>query len=135
PPARKPAPGEDPYGIMIERYLSNKRMIESACEAFDIPVLFVWQPIPYYKYNLRHHPFARKNRNSPRARRYTMRYTRMADWVRAQPMGTNFLWCADIQEGVQEALYVDDVHYSPRLNRLLAKAIASGIVERAHSAP
>ena len=30
-------------------------------------------------------------------------------------MGNNFIWCADIQKGLKEPLYVDQVHYSAKL--------------------
>ncbi|MBU1694970.1 MAG: hypothetical protein KKC51_13535 [Verrucomicrobia bacterium] len=125
---------KDRSGFAIRQYLNNKKMIEAVCAVYDVPVLFVWAPTPYYKYDLLYHPFARKSRDSKRARHTADGYARMAEWVRTRSMGTNFLWCADIQEGVQEQLYVDNAHYAPRLNRTLAQIVASGIVERVPSA-
>ena len=50
-------------------------------------------------------------------------YPWMAEYVRSNPLGPNFLWCADIQEGVEELLYVDQVHYSPGMSDRLAGCI------------
>ena len=51
-------------------------------------------------------------------------------------MGANFAWCADLQDGARQALYVDQVHYTADGNRLVADCIArtllaSGALERA----
>jgi hypothetical protein len=51
----------------------------------------------------------------------------MRAYARENPLGENFLWCADIQEGVEDLLYVDQMHYAPNLSRLLARCIADGI--------
>ena len=44
-----------------------------------------------------------------------------------RPAGANFVWCADIQAGVAEPLYVDRVHYSGAMNARIARCIANGM--------
>jgi hypothetical protein len=39
----------------------------------------------------------------------------------------NFLWCADIQKDVHEPLYVDRVHYSPKMTGMVASCISDGV--------
>ena len=54
----------------------------------------------------------------------------MEDRVKESPPGVDFVWCADIQESLQEPLYVDKVHYTARMSNLLATTIGDALVER-----
>jgi hypothetical protein len=123
------APSDDPamHNRVIDRYVSNKRITEALAAAYGVEATFVWQPTPTYRYDLRHHLFKGDfghHQSSGHG------YPRMAEFVRDQPLGENFLWCADIQEGVKEMLYVDSVHYAPRLSRRLARCIVDLLAER-----
>src|SRR5207249_2176487 len=42
---------------VIERYGRNKRMIEVLAGGYGFVPVFVWQPIPWYKYDLKYHLF------------------------------------------------------------------------------
>jgi hypothetical protein len=90
--------------------------------------VFVWQPIPLYKYDLRFHLFAASDFGSNYFARWGYRY--MEERVRAQPPGEDFLWCADIQESRAEPLYVDKVHYTARMSELFATTIGEGLIGR-----
>jgi hypothetical protein len=54
----------------------------------------------------------------------------MRSYVDAHPPAGDFLWCADIQEGVRNLLYVDRMHYSPEMSARVARCIADGIERR-----
>lgn len=54
----------------------------------------------------------------------------MEELIKKKPLGDNFLWCADMQERLQEPLYVDRVHYSAKMSEMLAAAIANFLLER-----
>ena len=41
------------------------------------------------------------------------------------------VWCASIQEGLKEQVYAYSVHYTSRMNRLVAQCILNGLPERA----
>jgi hypothetical protein len=115
-------PSGEVVDAAIARYLANKAVTERLASAYGIRTLFVWQPVPTYEYDLAQHPFAKGGfgRNGyPRAG-----YPKMAEAVRANRLGENFVWCADIQRGLAEPLYVDKVHYSGRLSALLATCIS-----------
>jgi hypothetical protein len=124
--------GSEPYlESVIERYLMNKRMIEAMAAEFAVVPIFVWQPVPTYKYDLSYHVFLTA---SPQGflghlyPRYGYRLFRRR--LDEQSIGDNFLWSADIQEASKELLYVDLVHYSPDLSRRLAGTIARLVSER-----
>lgn len=107
---------------IIQRYISNKNVITALADAYGIIPAFVWQPIPVYRYDLEHHPawvdlLGRRHENG---------YEQMRKVV-ARPEMQDLIWCADIQESLKEPLYVDHVHYNPRLSRLLAQCIAAGL--------
>jgi len=111
----------------IKRYVENKKMIEAIAEAYHIRVAFVWQPVSYYKYDLKHHPF---KRSEYWKRVQTGAYEAMARFVEQNPLGNSFLWCADIGEGETRMLYVDGFHYSAVMAEKLACAIQTLLVER-----
>jgi hypothetical protein len=39
----------------------------------------------------------------------------------------NFLWCADLQQGRHELLYVDAYHYSPLMTEIISGCIVDGV--------
>jgi len=106
------------------RWLANVCVEEAVAARFSVPVLFVWQPIPTYRYDLRYHLLGAgpdflhvepANRVYEDLRR--MRESRPEEFRR-------ILWLADAQEGRRENLYVDEVHYTARFARELAGTIA-----------
>ena len=113
---------------VIARYFANKTLIESAAHAWGARVAFVWQPIPLYKYDLSYHLFATDDFGSNFFARYGYLY--MEDHIRKEPPGDDFLWCADIQEALHEPLYVDKVHYTARMSKLVASTIGEKMLQR-----
>jgi hypothetical protein len=53
-------------------------------------------------------------------------YPLMRETVERKPL-RNFIWCADIQEGIEEPLYVDKMHYTARSISGLTGCIAEVI--------
>jgi hypothetical protein len=88
----------------------------------------VWQPVPTYHYDLRYHLFGDldfgKNNYS------TFGYARMADRLRREPPGPEFLWAADLQEGVRQPLYVDQVHYTAAMSARIGGVVGQALLER-----
>ena len=121
---------DDPVVIarVIDGYFENRRMIEAVAKEFGVDALFVWQPIPLYKYDLKYHVFATGDFGTNAFARHGYRY--MERRVREGSLGTDFLWCADVQESLAEPLYVDKVHYTARMSRLVASLIGERIVEQ-----
>jgi hypothetical protein len=113
---------------LIDRYLTNKKLIEAVGEAFNITTVFAWEPIAPYRYDLALHPFAREGFGKQEYSRSG--YPLMAEYVESHNLGTNFIWCADIGQDATQPLYVDLTHYSPRMSKMLAQAICDFL--RAH---
>jgi len=112
---------------VIDRYLQNKKIIESTSGVYDVIPVFVWQPAPAYKYELRYHSFAANGLGVHTRHRYG--YAALADLIRDRPLEGNFLWLADIQEQSREPLYIDLIHYSPMFLKELATQIDSRLTE------
>lgn len=113
----------------IERYLANKKLIEAVAGAYHVEPVFVWQPVPTFKYDQKSHLFAPSDYGK---NKYSLHgYKAMQELVARTPLGANFLWCADIQEGVNEALYVDAVHYTASFSETVASCI-SGLLDDRH---
>ena len=113
---------------VIKRYFANKTFIEAIAREYKTNAVFVWQPIPLYKYDLHYHLFATDDFGSNFFARYGYRY--MEERIKATPPGDDFLWCADIQESLTEPLYVDKVHYTARMSALVASTITGQLVAR-----
>jgi hypothetical protein len=113
----------------IERYLANRRLIEAAAAAWGVRPLFVWQPVPTYRYDLRYHllgdfDFEQNNYS-------TFGYRRMAERLRREPPVPDFLWAADLQVGVFQPLYVDQVHYTAAMSERIGVEIGRALLDRA----
>lgn len=114
---------------VIDRYRTNKRIIECVCAGFGIVPVFVWQPIPLYHYEMRYHVFA--GFNYPDFTPYVRPgYELMAQVVRSEPFGPDFIWAADVQKDLKEPLYVDAFHYSAKMSRIIAEYIVASMIER-----
>jgi hypothetical protein len=122
-----PAVARRKNDLVIERYLRTKAAIEARAAAADIPVVMVWQPVPTYGYDLRHHVF---DGNFGPHELTRLGYPQMHERLRKDPAGENFVWCAEIQRGLAELLYVDKVHYSPAMSARVAQCIVDNLVER-----
>lgn len=124
----------DPVVIdrVINRYLENKKMVEAIAETYAVTPIFVWQPVPNYKYDLKYDIFAVDGKIDLDAHNYTQYgYLQMAKINEEGTLGDDFFWCADMQETFQESLYVDKVHYTARMSQKLAEMIGNLLVERA----
>lgn len=109
----------------VDDYKVTKKLIESVANDFDIETLFVMQPIPTYKYNLQYQPF--KLKDSSEFNFVKNLYSIVDQMNKTEFFGYNFLWLGDMQENLSKSLYVDAVHYSPEMSKLIAEAIAERI--------
>ena len=80
-------------------------MIDAVAATYSVKTLFVWQPAPGYKYDLTSHLFAGRAVGQYDVHRRI--YPLVERLMRKNFFGENFIWAADIQEGVHECLYVD----------------------------
>jgi len=122
-----PAIAREQSDRVLDRYLGNKAAIEARAAAADVPVVMVWQPVPTYGYDLRHHVF---DGSFGRHELTRTGYPRMRERLRQDPLGENFFWCAEIQRELAELLYVDLVHYSPAMSARVAQCIVDNLVDR-----
>jgi len=113
---------------VINRYLENKKLIEGAAAVYNVKTVFVWQPSPLYKYDLKYHPFAKEDFERHTYSKYG--YPQMAKVKEEKSLGNNFLWAADIQEQERKSLYVDMVHYTAKMSQTIAKIISNFLIEK-----
>lgn len=112
------------------RYIANKRMIDAIATAYGVHAVAVWQPVPKYKYDRSLHSFLVPDDRDPNALSGVFGYPEMAKLASTGALGRNFLWCADIAEHLREEVYLDQVHYTPRMSRRVARCIAKGMLRR-----
>lgn len=109
---------------VIGRYQANKSLAEASARHASVRTVFVWQPIPGYKYDLEHHPFG-----GGALRSYGVYgYPEIRKLHDKNELGNNFVWAADIQETASKSLYVDAVHYSPEMCGMIAETIAPALI-------
>jgi hypothetical protein len=133
PIARLPPPPHlEPADVLVDRAIrrfeDNRRMIEAVAAAYRIPVTIAWQPVPTYGYDLHYHTFA--PRDFGPHERSRLGYPKVAALYRSGSLGPNVVWCADLQERLREPLYIDTVHYSPRMARRVARCLTKAVTRR-----
>jgi hypothetical protein len=113
--------------IAIDRYVWNKKAIESICASQGIPNAFIFQPAPIY-----HHGLTLKDTDwdTPGDQWVVHGYPLMAQYIKDHDMGNNFLWLADMQQGIQTRLYVDKWHYTADFSRQIADEICKFLEKR-----
>lgn len=114
---------------ICERYLRNKALIAAMAGANRVKTVFVWQPVPSYKFDLNFHPFAK----SPTFSEHLfpgVGYRQMAQLRQADARAAEVLWLADMQERARKQLYWDAVHYTAKMCGLIAEEISRSIRER-----
>jgi lysophospholipase L1-like esterase len=119
-------PDESRIESTLTRYVANKRAMGAVADSFGLTAAFVWHPVPTYRYDLRFHPFARSGWQGLFITRKG--YERAAEQVQEGLWGQHLVWCADIQAGAREPLYVDRWHYTAKFSREVAGCIIQGLV-------
>ena len=116
----------------IAAWTRNARHIEGVARIYGVRTLFVWQPVPCYKYDLSQHLFfdAWSAAFLTPARMRRGYEILDAQRERGDPVD-GFLWLADMQEGRRENLYLSDMHYRPVLAEEIAARIALHFEEKA----
>ena len=105
-------------------------MIDLIAAGFGVRTIFVWQPVPVYKYELRYHYYLHSDKDFGVYVRSKYGYALMEE-LRAQgKLDANILWLADLQQDKTENLYVDAVHYNAPFSREIAARICSFERER-----
>jgi lysophospholipase L1-like esterase len=129
-PARNPSRYDDRARLnrRLDRYMANRRLITAVASAAGVRVLFVWQPIPLYRYDPSQQPFAAFDSGKNNYARFG--YPLLAERVRESPPVPEFLWAADIQETLREPLYVDQVHYTAAMTARFAEFVGTALEER-----
>ena len=114
----------------INRWLANKKMIDAIGHAYGVRTLFVWQPVPTYKYDLQYHFNVHSPRQLPSYIRLSGYGYPLMDKLYTQgKLDSNVLWLADMQEDKRENLYVDNVHYNAAFSKEIAERIYTFIRE------
>jgi hypothetical protein len=107
-------------------FLANKFLIEQSCRHFGVTPIFVWQPVPGYKYDLKYNLFTEP------IHRYLQQefYSTMRALLDQRPAEPHFVWCADLQQDRTEPLYLDHYHYTGAFAKDIADYICLTCLER-----
>ena len=126
-----PAGGEAAARAVVERWRTNRRMIQAVATAFEVPVLFAWAPGPTYGYDIDHMNLQKAGKlDFGRLALSATGYRQMAELHAGGELGEDFLWLGDMQRGVRENLYVDAAHYDAAFSSRIADALFDRLVER-----
>lgn len=129
PPDREPNPGQlsETAERVLERWNTNRVLIESAANRFGISTLFVWQPVPVFNYDLENHLFLNEAAEGlPAADLVKHGYalqTASNIWLHEPGL----LWLGDMQAGLEQPIYVDRVHYTAAFNEMIAARLADRV--------
>jgi hypothetical protein len=101
---------------VVNRYKNNLRIIRSLCREYGIKCYFIWQPVPFYKYDRSLHrtfPY-----EGPIPKHWSTTYKMMKYYS-----SPDFLYLGELLAHVREKVFVDDVHYNEKFNAKIAAAI------------
>ena len=112
---------------VLSRWQDNKRRTRALAALFDIETMFVWQPVPFYKYPGKDDVFDLFGGAVGGHLRSKYTYPAMNELYQTGQLGDGMVWCADIQEKIVKNMYVDHVHYNPEMSSHLASCIVSHI--------
>lgn len=117
---------------VFDRWQRSKRVIEAIGATYGIRTVFVWQPVPTYKF-----PPGDAGKwvriGGPGWALHG--YPLVAKAIAEKPMTGEFIWCADLAADGTERFYVDAVHYAPVLAERVAGCIADGMLARRAAVP
>jgi len=116
--------GDCTPGAILDRWERNRRLVEATAAAFGVRPLFVWQPVPSYRYDVRFHL---DGKTAPTLDCVRDGYQAFAARRARAPDDPDLLWLADMQEERRENLYVDQVHFTAAFSREIAKRIAAAL--------
>ena len=124
-PASIPAQGSANIAAQdyLTRWQTTRGMIEAIAAQYTIKTLFIWQPSPYYRYNLDYHLFAAHMPD------YGDSVTAFYTLAETMPESANYRYLGHIQEHATSALYVDAIHYTAAFNYEMAQHIAEKITK------
>jgi len=113
---------------VMDRYFHNLRQVEAISRAYGIIPVFVWQPIPTYRYDTRYHLFKPDRLDCHINSK--VGYPMMAAHLAKIPFNPGFIWAADIQQELQKPVYIDAFHYTAPMSRRLAQFLNDEIGRR-----
>jgi hypothetical protein len=108
---------------VIQRWLSNKKLIEKVAAAYNVNTCFVWQPVPVYNYDLRYDMARDGVLRDGRLSSVRAVYGVAARFYSDGRFSSNVLYLADIQKNMNINLYVDAYHYTAEFSREIASRI------------
>lgn len=115
--------------IDLARYLRNKALIATMAAHFGSETLFVWQPSPAYRYDLRYHLFPPQNATIEIGRYVYREFDRIRTMLPEREQ-KRMLWLGDVQSNRKEPLYLDAWHYTAAFSREIAERIAQTLLSR-----
>ncbi len=113
----------------IMRYFRSKALIETMATRFGVEPLFVWQPSPAYRYDLRHHLFPPDNEQIEIGSDVYGEFNKIRMRL-PEPEKKRMVWLGDLQNRKKEPLYLDQWHYTAAFSREIAERIAQALLSR-----
>ncbi len=96
---------------IIQRFENNLQIVQKLCKSYQIELLEVLQPIPFYEYDLKNHLFLPRNEIF-----IEKGYQKMQEIK----LFCSFLNLSNIQKNQHKNFYIDKIHYTPEMNELIA---------------
>jgi hypothetical protein len=116
-------------GVVLDKYIRNVRLVTAVCREFDVHPVFVWQPVPCYRYDGEGLHSAGHGSSARLIDCVRSGYALMDARRSEEFFGKPFLWLGDMQRGRTSNLYVDPDHYTPEFSREIALVIAQHLIK------
>ena len=111
---------------VVKKYIENIGHIKKLCSAYNITPFFFIQPNPFYNYpNRGNDPVADATRMPVIEYGYSLLKSISAG-------DSSMIFLGDMLKNETGKPFIDEIHYSPEMNRKIAQEIFSGIRSRQH---
>ena len=112
----------------LRRYEANRRVITSVAADRGVQVLFVWQPVALYRYDLGQQPFADRDFGKNNYARFG--YPLFGGAASPIPSRTRIPLGRRHAGGPAGPPYVDQVHYTAAMTARFAEVVGTALADR-----
>ena len=110
----------------VNVYFTNVKISKAVGDSYQIKALYVIQPIPTYKYDIKYDFFLSNYSELPVQHQWSGKgYQYLySEYLKNYADSEDILWLGDIQENKTTNLYADNVHYTASFNKEIADSIS-----------
>jgi lysophospholipase L1-like esterase len=107
---------------IVQNYLQNIQHVKHLADQYGFKLYCFWQPVPYYNYDRTADPFC--------AKKMKKQFEFVYPSIKEKDKEVDYLYYLGDMIQNEKLPFIDSVHYSPRMNQLIAKRILDSVFDK-----